>query len=42
MYNVVLVSGAIQLYINVYPLFFIFFPHMVYYRILSWIPCVLQ
>ena len=35
-------SEVIQLYTYKYPFFFIFFSHLGYYRILSWVPCATQ
>ena len=37
-----LYSKVNQLYVYIYPLFFRFFSHVVYYRILSRVPCAIQ
>ena len=35
-------SKMVQLYIHIYPLFFRFFSHIGYYRMLSRVPCAIQ
>ena len=44
-YNVVLVSGVQQsdsVYMHIYLFFFRFFSYIVYYKILSIVPCAIQ